>query len=211
MWMHNVFFTRDHCFDTCFDFTFLGDGINNGPPPSCKLADCLNCDEVMSGPGFQTVAARSRRRSGLLSKIVRDCSNLLIVDHKPPCEVTQAKVNLRKLASEQSSVRPEHPQRYKSPTPTETCMYIDSTLGLGGYSVMEGNTLLSLVLGGDRYDSVYSSCQRYNFNAVLSGFWQNQKQVFGSAYSAALAFGVIAAILGGITVVFVSRGYYSWV
>ena len=145
MWMHNVFWTRDHCFGICFDFTFLGDGINNGPPPTCKLADCLNCDEVMSGPGFQTVAARSRRRSGLLSKIVRDCGNLLIVDHKPPCEVTQAKAKSRSL--QQSSERPEQPQKYRSPPPTETCMYIDATLGLGGYAVTEGNTLFSLVLG----------------------------------------------------------------
>ena len=93
MWMHNVMWTRDHCFDTCFDFTFLGDGFNNGPPPTCKIADCLDCDETMSGPGFQTVAARSRRHSGLLSKIVRDCDNLLIVNHKSPCKVTQAKSN----------------------------------------------------------------------------------------------------------------------
>jgi hypothetical protein len=102
--MYNVMWTPDHCFDTCFDFTFLGkilmiicirvgweavilcynfiqgNGFNNGPPPACKIADCLNCDETMSGSGFQTVAARSRRRSGLLSKIVRDCNNLLIID-----------------------------------------------------------------------------------------------------------------------------------
>lgn len=200
MWMHNVFWTRDHCFDTCFDFTFLGDGANNGPPPSCKLADCLNCDEKMSGPGFQTVAARSRRRSGLLSKIVRDCDNLLIVDHKPPCEVTQGK--LRSLQGKQSSERPEQPQAYRPPAPTETCMYIDPSLGLGGYSQTEGSTLLSLVLGSQRYDSQYATCYRYNFNSVLSGFWQNQKKIFGSAYAAALLFGVIAVIIGGITTVF---------
>ena len=202
MWMHNVFWTRDHCFGTCFDFTFLGDGQNNGPPPSCKLADCLNCDETMSGPGFQTVAARSRRRSGLLSKIVRDCDNLLIVDHKPPCNVTQAK--LRKLQGQQSSERPQQPQRYQPPEPTETCVYIETSLGLGGYSQTEGMTLLSLVFAGDRYDSQYATCYRYNFNSVLSGFWQGQKEVFGSAYSASLAFGVIAIIIGGITTIFVS-------
>ena len=49
--MYNVINTRDSCFDTCFDFTFLSNGENNGPAPDCKLADCLNCDEKMSGPG----------------------------------------------------------------------------------------------------------------------------------------------------------------
>ena len=58
--------------------------------------------------------------------------------------------------------------------------------------------------GGDRYDSLYTSCARYNFDSVLSGFWSNQKEVFGSAYAAALAFGVIATIIGGITTIFVS-------
>lgn len=200
MWMHNVFNTRDHCFNTCFDFTFLGDGANNGPPPTCKLEDCLNCDEKMSGPGFQTVAARSRRRSGLLSKIVRDCDNLLIVDHKPPCEVTQSA--LRTLQGQQSSERPQQPEKYTPPPPTEMCLYIDTYLGLGGYSQTEGMTLLSLAFGGQRYDSIYTTCRRYDFNSVLSGFWQNQKSIFGSAYSAALVFGVIAVILGGVTAIF---------
>jgi len=183
-----------------FQFTFLGDGANNGPPPSCKLEDCLNCDETMSGPGFQTVAARSRRRSGLLSMIVRDCDNLLIVDHKPPCEVTKAKA--RKLQGEQSNVKPETPEKYRPPTPTETCIYVDSSLGLGGYSSQQGNTLLTFFFGGDRYDSLYTTCFRYDWNSVLSGFWQNQKDMFGSAYAAALTFGIIATILGGITTAF---------
>ena len=203
-WMYNVVNTRDNCFDTCFDFTFLSEGHNNGPAPSCKLADCLNCDEVMSGPGFQTVAARSRRRSGLLSTIARDCENLLIVDHKEPCKVTQAKIRERQLQGQQSSMKPEAPAKYTSPTPTETCMYMDASLGLGGYSITQGNTLFSLAFGGDRYDSRYQSCARYDWSAVLAGFWRNQKEIFGGHYSAALAFGVIAVILGGITTLFVS-------
>ena len=89
MWMYNVFNTRDNCLGICLEFTFLGDGANNGPPPECRIANCLLCDEQMSGPIFQTVAARSRRRSGLLSKIVRPCENLLIVDHQEPCNVTR--------------------------------------------------------------------------------------------------------------------------
>jgi len=200
MWMHNVFMTRDSCFDTCFDFTFLGDGQNNGPPPSCKLADCLNCDEKMSGPGFQTVAARSRRRSGLLSKIVRDCDNLLVVDHKRPCEVTQSKA--RRLQGKQSGQKPEQPEKYRPPEPSETCMWISASLGLGGYSAKQGNTLLSYLLSGDRYNSQYSTCYRYDWSSVLSGFWQNQKEIFGGAYSAALAFAIIAVIVGGITTIF---------
>ena len=201
-WMYNVINTRDSCFDTCFDFTFLGDGVNNGPPPSCKLADCLNCDEVMSGPGFQTVAARSRRRSGLLSKIVRDCDNLLIVDHKEPCKVSQADVKKRSLQGEQSSEKPEQPEKYRPPTPTETCVYMDTSFGLGGYAATQGNTVFSLVFGGDRYDSTYTTCVRYDWNSVLSGFWQNQREIFGAAYGAAVAFATIAAIIGGVTTVF---------
>ena len=47
----------DHCFDVCVDFTFFGSGVNAGPPPECRIADCLLCDEQMSGPIFQEVAA----------------------------------------------------------------------------------------------------------------------------------------------------------
>ena len=115
-------------------------GFNNGPPPTCKIADCLNCDETMSGPGFQTVAARSRRRS---------CDNLLIVNHEPPCKGSQVKSNARGLQGEQSSERPQQPLRYVPPNPTETCFYIETSLGLGGYAEITGNTLLSLIFSGD--------------------------------------------------------------
>mmetsp|Transcript_1287 Transcript_1287/g.2236 ORF Transcript_1287/g.2236 Transcript_1287/m.2236 type:complete len:437 (-) Transcript_1287:211-1521(-) len=204
MWMYNVFNTRDSCFNTCFDFTFLGDGLNNSPAPSCKLADCLNCDEVMSGPGFQTVAARSRRRSGLLSKIVRDCDNLLIVDHKHPCEVTKSKEAVRRsLQGQNSGEKPEQPAKYTPPTPTETCVWISNSLGLGGYSATQQNTLLTFIFSGNTYDSQYSSCYRYDWNSVFAGFWDNQKKIFGRAYAAALAFAVIAVVLGGITNIFI--------
>ena len=129
-----------------------------------------------------------------MSKIVRDCDNLLIVNHSPPCEVTKSNVR-RSLQGEHSSEKPEQPAKYYPPAPTETCLWISTALGLGGYSGTQQNTLLSLVFSGDRYDSQYETCYRYDWNSVLSGFWQNQKEIFGSAYAAALTFAVIAAVV----------------
>jgi len=57
---------------------------NNGPPPACILNECLECDEVEAGPVFSAYGGRTRRRSGLLSEIVRNCSSIAEgVDHDP--------------------------------------------------------------------------------------------------------------------------------
>ena len=56
---------------------------NNGPPPLCALNACLECDEVHAGPHFKRFAARTRRRSGLLSAIVRPCSSVPRIIHAP--------------------------------------------------------------------------------------------------------------------------------
>ena len=56
---------------------------NNGPPPQCLLNNCLECDEVYAGPLFTSVGGRTRRRSGLLSEIVRNCSEISHVRHDP--------------------------------------------------------------------------------------------------------------------------------
>ena len=87
MWLYNGFCTRDNCLGVCLLFTLEG-LPNNGRPPLCTIADCLRCDEVESGPLFQKVAARSRRRSGLLSKIASPCDAILFVN-------TQNHVTLR--------------------------------------------------------------------------------------------------------------------
>jgi len=84
MWVYNGFHTRENCLDTCLPFSLTGEP-NNGPAPECQIADCLQCDEEESGPLFQKVAARSRRRSGLLSKIARSCDEILLVQHEVPC------------------------------------------------------------------------------------------------------------------------------
>jgi len=49
----------------------------------------------MSGPIFQEVAARSRRRSGLLSKIARPCNVILIADHANPCDFVKEQLNVQ--------------------------------------------------------------------------------------------------------------------
>lgn len=56
---------------------------NNGSPPACALNDCLECDEEKAGPIFTAYGGRSRRRSGLLSEIVRDCSSIAQIEHTP--------------------------------------------------------------------------------------------------------------------------------
>jgi hypothetical protein len=56
---------------------------NNGPPPSCILNDCLECDEEYAGPIFTAFAGRTRRRSGLLSEIIRPCNSIAQIIHNP--------------------------------------------------------------------------------------------------------------------------------
>lgn len=204
-WMFNVFNTRDHCFDVCVDFTFFGDGVNNGPPPECRIANCLLCDEQMSGPIFQTEAARSRRRSGLLSKIARPCDVILIVDQKPPCNVTQEKVaNGERYL--QSSEKPVAPEKFRVPAPTETCVWIETDLGLASYAGTEDNNWITpkFLLSREQevYTSLYSTCVKYDFSNVLSGFWQLQRDIFGPTYKAAKAFVIIAIACGGISLAF---------
>jgi len=80
MWVYNGHHTRDNCLEVCLRFNFEKEPYS-GPPPECKIADCLQCDEEESGPFFQKVAARSRRRSGLLSHIARPCDDILLVEH----------------------------------------------------------------------------------------------------------------------------------
>lgn len=61
---------------------------NNGPPPTCTLNDCLQCDEEKAGPIFSSFAGRTRRRSGLRSEIVRSCSSISHIDHNPCVDPT---------------------------------------------------------------------------------------------------------------------------
>lgn len=87
MWLNNGFQTRSSCLFVCTSFQVQG-RPSNGDPTECTLDPCLQCDEDNSGPNFAKVAARTRRRSGLLSMIVRPCDDILSVNHTVPCDVS---------------------------------------------------------------------------------------------------------------------------
>lgn len=90
IWLDNARNTGQECGVPCVAAD-VADFNNNGPPPECKLNECLRCDEDNSGDVFKQVAGRTRRRSGLLSAIARPCQDLRLVDHNP-CPVTTSVV-----------------------------------------------------------------------------------------------------------------------
>jgi hypothetical protein len=68
------------CARTCWLAELLSRPLN-GPPPTCTLSRCLQCDEDKSGPIFTKFAGRTRRSSGLLSAIVRPCGSIAQIQH----------------------------------------------------------------------------------------------------------------------------------
>ena len=84
IWVWNSVTTREFCLSVCAEFLFSGDD-NNGPGPECALAECLQCDETNSGAIFQQYAARSRRASGILTSIIRNCDEVVNLMQYDPC------------------------------------------------------------------------------------------------------------------------------
>lgn len=81
IWNYDGLYDSKQCGKIC-----MGDitSPNNGPAPECALSSCLECDEEEAGPIFSAYGGRTRRRSGLLSEIVRNCDSIArIVDHTP--------------------------------------------------------------------------------------------------------------------------------
>ena len=58
-------------------------GTESVPPSDAQgnLNACLECDEIMSGPGFQYSAGRTRRDSGIISEIDRPRDQVYEVPH----------------------------------------------------------------------------------------------------------------------------------
>ena len=81
IWNYDGIFDGQACGRTCADDLT---SPNNGPPPLCTISDCLECDEEKAGPLFSQFAGRTRRRSGLLSEIIRNCDDIAkAIDHDP--------------------------------------------------------------------------------------------------------------------------------
>ena len=90
--------------------------------------------------------------------------------------------------------------KFTEPPPKETCVYVNTQMGLSGYSGTENNQgLFDWITGTDSsYRSLYETCYRYDFARVISGYWKDQKNILGAAYNAALTFGTLAVLLGVI-------------
>ena len=87
LWSYNAWNTAVNCIGSCA-LDAVSDPPNNGPAPQCELNDCLKCDEEKSGPLFKKFGGRTRRRSGLLSAIVRPCSEIMSRLVQDPCPET---------------------------------------------------------------------------------------------------------------------------
>lgn len=82
IWNYDGIYDGTTCATTCLGAL---SEPNNGPAPGCELNDCLQCDEDNAGPIFSTFAGRTRRRSGLLSEIIRPCESIARINVYDPC------------------------------------------------------------------------------------------------------------------------------
>ncbi len=86
-WVYNTNNTRSNCLSPCLQHSSSG-LPNNLAAPGCELVECIQCDEDNSGDLFKKFAGRTRRRSGVLSKIVRPCSSVSEILHQDPCDLS---------------------------------------------------------------------------------------------------------------------------
>lgn len=81
IWNYDGIYDGKACAADCLGYV---NAPNNGPPPECALNNCLKCDEEKAGPIFSAFAGRTRRRSGLLSEIIRECDSIARnITHNP--------------------------------------------------------------------------------------------------------------------------------
>eukprot|EP01080_Neovahlkampfia_damariscottae_P010020 gene10020-2339_t len=78
IWYYNTVNTRKSCLWICL--RHLRSPYND-PNNNCKLNDCLQCDEDISGPIFKEFSGRTRRNSGLFSAIYRPPSTIFDIKH----------------------------------------------------------------------------------------------------------------------------------
>lgn len=84
IWNYDGIYDAKVCMKDCLSHANLFKD-NNGPPPTCTLNPCLQCDEDKAGPLFTQFSGRTRRRSGLISEIIRPCDSIAKnITHSPP-------------------------------------------------------------------------------------------------------------------------------
>jgi hypothetical protein len=184
--MYNVFQTQEECSKVCTEFTFQGDP-SNGPPPACILAPCLECDEIEAGPFFKKFAARTRRRSGLLSTIARSCQDIFYVNHTDPCPAESGDTPVL-------------------PDPQPTCTDNIKDVGLLRYAVVTGRYFFenNLFLSEEQEStqSNYNRCEGHILKRSIEGFWADvQNDLLGTPWRFAAFAGIIATCLGGPTTI----------
>lgn len=86
-WAFNAQKTAQSCALVCvreYGLMALLTGTEDLPPVNeqGELNACLLCDEMMSGPGFQYSAGRTRRNSGIISEIDRPDEEVYEVPHR---------------------------------------------------------------------------------------------------------------------------------
>ena len=80
IWLLDSRNTRRECFSICV-WEWIWGVPSNVEPDSQILSECIECDEVKSGPIFKVVAGRNRRNSGLKSSINRPNEEIYEVYH----------------------------------------------------------------------------------------------------------------------------------
>ncbi|RLU04115.1 MAG: hypothetical protein D9N11_00775 [Ketobacter sp.] len=85
-WAYNAEQTAQSCFILCvqeYGLIPLLLGTESSPNTNeGRLNQCLQCDEMMAGPGFQYSAGRTRRNSGIASEIDRPEDQVYEVEHR---------------------------------------------------------------------------------------------------------------------------------
>lgn len=85
-WAYNADKTAQSCLPLCvkeYGLIPLLTGTESSPNANNgELNQCLQCDEMISGPGFQYSAGRTRRNSGVISEIDRPGDEVYTVTHE---------------------------------------------------------------------------------------------------------------------------------
>jgi len=117
LWTTNSIWTFQMCLDACIE--------NIGQPPNdpitCALNSCLLCDEKQSGPIFKAFSGRTRRNSGIITPVVRECSSIANIRQNPCFSAANSKSkkrpskesNRRKRSRESKSKRSKSSRKNK--------------------------------------------------------------------------------------------------